>query len=92
MIQFGFEVLTAVTVKTLAFCSPVETDRRFGNTNSIFKVENEANQPTRSSKCSFETSVNFYRTTRRHITEDVTLCDTFWRVHYSPFAETRQLT
>jgi hypothetical protein len=91
LLDVGFEVFTAVVMKSIIFwdmtpCSLLGFNRRFGGTyrlqlqgrrNRFSKPASSAEPISSTLKmeaiCSFETSVETQRTTRRHIPEDYTL-------------------
>jgi hypothetical protein len=77
----GFEVFTAVVMKSIIFwditsCSPLSFNRRFGGKYRLplrWCVEPISSIPKMEAVCSSETSVETQRTARRHIPEDDTL-------------------
>jgi hypothetical protein len=83
-IDVGFEVVTAVVMKSTVFwdimaCSPLKVNRRFGgHIASIFRVEKYTERGTILKQCGKQyyyvaTSVDFQRTTRCYIPEHGTL-------------------
>jgi hypothetical protein len=92
----GFEVLTAVVMKSTIFwditpCCPLKVNRRFGGTYRLFSACFHAGSCSAYSStlkmeaiCSSETSVEFQPTTWRYIPEESTLRTlqyAWWRSH-----------
>jgi hypothetical protein len=74
----GFEVLTAVVMKSTIFwditpCSPLKVNRRLGGTYRLHLQGRKISRARNQRESRWQAEVNFQRTTRRYIAEDGTL-------------------